>query len=194
LSFFVKKVGSGIAPALSIWARKALESGFKELVSQVVARTGDNEMGIVLEQTPYQCDQCGATNIIAAPVMYQQGTHTYSTRFSSGTTQSFSAHAVAPPRPRGYVRTLLLWGPAIIIFSAWTIAGGSSILEHPLTSALHVQTVFVFLFLGIASIVGLVVGIRKIARYNHEVYPHLRWNWEHTYICRRCGRSLFIPT
>lgn len=33
-------------------------------------------MGTVLEQTPYQCDQCGATNIVAAPVLYQQGTHT----------------------------------------------------------------------------------------------------------------------
>src|SRR6266700_204857 len=116
--------------------------------------------------------------------------HTYSTQFRSGTTQSFSAHAAAPPRRRGYVRPFVLWGPAILIFFAWTIAGGSSIAEHPLTSALHVRTVLIFLFLGLTSFAGLFFGLRKVAHYNREVFPHLRWNWEHTFICRRCGRSL----
>jgi hypothetical protein len=31
-----------------------------------------------------------------------------------------------------------------------------------------------------------------VSRYNREVYPHLRRNWEHTYICRRCGNSQLI--
>jgi len=149
-------------------------------------------MGTVVEQTPYQCDRCGATNIVAASVIYQQGTHTYSTRFNSGTSQTFSAEAAEPPRPRGYLRPVLLWGPAIVIFSAWTIAGFSSILEHPTTTALHVESPVIFLFLGISSFAGMVFGLRKIARYNREVYPHLRWNWEHTYICRRCGRFRLI--
>ena len=30
--------------------------------------------------------------------------------------------------------------------------------------------------------------------YNREVYPRLRWNWEHTYICRRCGKPRLIPS
>ena len=149
-------------------------------------------MGTVLQQTPFQCDQCGATNIVAAPIVYQQGTHTYSTRFGTGTTQSFFAQAAVPPSPRGYVRPIVLWGPVILIFSAWTIAGGVSIAEHPLTSALHVQTVFIFLFFGLASFAGLLLAITKIARYNREVLPRLRWNWEHTYICRRCGKSQLI--
>ena len=51
-------------------------------------------MASVSQLNPYQCDQCGTANIVAAPVLYQQGTHTYSTRFHSGTTQSFSAQAV----------------------------------------------------------------------------------------------------
>ncbi len=61
----------------------------------------DNGMASVSQLNPYQCDQCGTANIVAAPVLYQQGTHTYSTRFHSGTTQSFSAQAVTPPRVRG---------------------------------------------------------------------------------------------
>jgi hypothetical protein len=149
-------------------------------------------MGTALQQTPFQCDQCGATNIVAAPVVYQQGTHTYSTRFGSGTTQSFFAQGAIPPSPRGYVRPIVLWGSAFLIFSAWTIAGGISIAKHPLTSALHVQTVFIFLFFGFASFAGLLLAVRKIAHYNREVLPRLRWNWEHTYICRRCGKSQLI--
>lgn len=90
------------------------------------------------------------------------------------------------------MRPIVLWGPVILIFSAWTIAGSVSIAEHPLTSALHVQTVFIFLFFGLASFAGLFLAITKIARYNREVLPRLRWNWEHTYICRRCGKSQLI--
>jgi hypothetical protein len=151
-------------------------------------------MASVTQLNTYQCDQCGTQNIVAAPIVYRQGTHTYTTRLQSGTRRSFSAHAAAPPDRRGYGRPFLLWGPAILILSAWTIAGASSILEHPLTTALHMPTVFIFLFLGIASFAGLVLALLKIARYNREIYPRLLWDWEHTYICRRCGRSRLIPS
>ena len=151
-------------------------------------------MASVSQLNPYQCDQCGTANIVAAPVLYQQGTHTYSTRFHSGTTQSFSAQAATPPRPRGYLRPFLVWGPAIIIFFVWTVAGVNSIYEHPMTSALRLSTVTVFLFLGAASLVGMAFSVRSITRYNREVYPRLHWNWEHTYICRRCGRFRLIPS
>jgi hypothetical protein len=128
-------------------------------------------MASVSQFSPYQCDQCGTANIVAAPIAYQQGTHTYSTMFNSGTTQSFSAQAVAPPHPRGYLRPFLVWGPAIIIFFVWTVIGVSSIYEHPATSALRPSAVAVFLFLGAASLVGMVFSLRGIARYNREVYP-----------------------
>ena len=149
-------------------------------------------MATVSQLNPYHCDQCGTANIVAAPVLYQQGTHTYSTRFHSGTTQSFSAQAATPPRPRGYLRPFLVWGPAITIFFEWTVVGVSSIYEHPMTSALRPSAVTVFLFLGAASLVGMVFSFRRIARYNREVYPRLHWNWEHTYVCRRCGNSQLI--
>ena len=96
--------------------------------------------------------------------------------------------------PRGYFRPLILWGPAIAIFFVWTIVGVSSIYEHPMRSALRPNTVAVFLFLGVASIVGLAYSLRRIAHYNREVYPRLRWNWEHTYICRRCGKFRLVPS
>ena len=56
------------------------------------------------------------------------------------------------------------------------------------------DTVALFLLLGLISLGGMFLSFRRIARYNREVYPRLHWNWEHTYICRRCGRFRFIPS
>lgn len=151
-------------------------------------------MGTVLEQTQYQCDRCGARNIVAAPVMYQQGTHTYSTRFSSGTTQSFSAQAAAPPNPRRYAKPLFLWGVGILFAGFWGSAGLLAIVRNPNSLGIVEGPIAFLVCVGLICLAGMILSFRKVARYNREVYPHLRWNWEHTYICRRCGHSLFIPS
>ena len=81
-------------------------------------------MASVSQLNPYQCDQCGTANIVAAPVLYQQGTHTYSTRFHSGTTQSFSAQAVTPPRVSGLSPAVSCFGDPQLRFSLlWTFIG-----------------------------------------------------------------------
>ena len=151
-------------------------------------------MGDVVEQTLYKCARCGATNIVAAPVLFQQGTHTYSTRFLSGTTQSFSAQAAAPPSPRGYIRTFVLWIPLILLLSIWTVVGFRSVFEFHQIAISRVDMAVVFLILDIASIGGLLFNLRKVVHFNREVYPRLYWNWEHTYICRRCGNSQLISS
>ncbi len=174
--------------------RTALQSVLKWTGARKLSPGRDDEMESVVEQSPYQCDRCGATNVVAAPLVYGQGTHTYSTRFSSGTTQSFSAQSASPPRPQGYFRPIVLWGPAAIFFSLWTFIGLGSILEFRRLTLFKVDLACVFLGLCLASFTGLLVSFRKVTRYNREVYPRLRWNWEHTYICRRCGNSQFIPS
>jgi hypothetical protein len=90
----------------------------------------DNGMASVSQLNPYHCDQCGTANIVAAPVLYQQGTHTYSTRFYSGETQSFSAQAVKPPVLRRYTRPLFLWGFGIFIAVFWGSAGLRAIARN----------------------------------------------------------------
>jgi DNA-directed RNA polymerase subunit RPC12/RpoP len=151
-------------------------------------------IGDVVEQTLYKCDRCGATNIVAAPVVYQQGTHTYSNRFNSGTSQTFSAQAAAPPKPRGYGKSLLFWGIPIGFTFFWGFTGLLGILDHSKAAATLGNTVAVLLLLGVLFISGMLLNFRRIALYNHEVYPRLHWNWEHTYICRRCGNSQLISS
>jgi len=140
----------------------------------------------------YRCDQCGAANVVAARVLYQEGTRTYSGPFYSGVTQSYAAHAVAPPKLRGYIRPFLLWGLWILLFSILFLVNFSLIFTHPRAAIFGTSAMFAFL--DIAFIAGLLLSLRRVAHYNREVYSRLYWNWEHTFICRRCGRSLVIPS
>ena len=154
----------------------------------------DNVMATVSQLNPYRCDHCGTENIVAAPVLYQQGTRAYSGTFSSGTSRSYSAQAAAPPNPRGYGRTLSLWGVPICFTIFWSFAGFGRIIEHPKSAATLADAVAILLLLGMVCLGGMLLSLRRIARYNREIYPRLRWNWEHTYICRRCGNLRLIPS
>ena len=164
-------------------------------MSQAVARSGTTMMGDVVEQTLYKCDRCGATNIVAAPVVYQQGTHTYSNRFNSGTSQTFSAQAAAPPKSSRLRETSIVLGNTNrfhVLLGLHRASGHSRII--PRLSATLGSTVAVLLVLGVLFISGMLLNFRQIAGYNREFYPRLHWNWEHTYICRRCGNSQLIPS
>lgn len=152
----------------------------------------DNGMASTSQNNSYQCDQCGAANIVVAPLLYQQGTRTYSGPFYSSVSQSHSAQAVAPPKPRGYIRPFLLWGFWILLFSILFLVNFSLIFTHPRAAILG--TTAMFAFLDIVFIAGLLINLRRVARYNREVYSRLYWNWEHTFVCRRCGRSLVISS
>jgi hypothetical protein len=151
-------------------------------------------MASVLQPNPYQCDQCGTTNIVAAPVLYQQGTRTFSGIFNAGTSQSYSAQAVAPPNPRGYVRPLLLWGFRILFACFWGSVGLEAVARHPNSLGTLERSITFLFILAVACLIGVILNFRRIAHYNREVYPRLRWNWEHTYICRRCGKFRLIPS
>ncbi len=154
----------------------------------------DNVMATVSQLNPYRCDHCGTENIVAAPVLYQQETRAYSGTFSSGTSQSYSARIAAPPRPRGYVQAVLRWGPLILFLSLWSIVSFRSVLELPRPTMYRVYLAAALLLLEIVSFVGLAFNLRKTAHYNREIYPRLHWNWEHTYICKRCGKLRLIPS
>ena len=151
-------------------------------------------MASAAQLNSYQCDQCGTTNIVAAPVLYQQGTRAYSGLFNSGTSQSYSAQAASPPSPRGYGRPLALWGVPICFTFFWGFAGLGRILGHPKSAATLTDAVVILLFLGVVCLGGMLLSFRRIARYNREVYTRLYWNWEHTYICMRCGKLRLIPS
>ena len=145
-------------------------------------------------QNSYRCDQCGTPEIVAVPVLYQQGTRSFSGLFNHGTSQSYSAQAAAPPRARGYVRPFLLWGFFVVLFSISSFFDLSALLARPTIPTTEIEIAGIFLSLWLASVGGLAWSLRRIYRYNHDIYPQLHWNWTHTYMCRRCGRFNLIPS
>jgi hypothetical protein len=151
-------------------------------------------MATLPQSNPYHCDRCGTGEIVAVPLLYQQGTRTFSGPFSHGTSQSYSAQIAAPPHPKRYIRPFALWGFAIFFFVFWGGAGLSKMFSEPGSKENLMNTVGLFLVLGVGCLGGLILNLRRTARYNQEIYPHLHWNWEHTYMCRRCGRTRLISS
>ncbi len=182
-----------LAGVVAQFQRIELKSQSKSPVSQGVARSGKTQWHPYCSQTLINA-KCGTTNIVAAPVLYQQGTRTFSGIFNAGTSQSYSAQAVAPPNPRGYIQPLLLWGIPICFTFFWAFVGLFGILNRSKSAISLGNTVTILLLLGVACVGGMLLSFRRIASYNREVYPRLHWNWEHTYICRRCGKFRLIPS
>ena len=52
------------------------------------------------QEMAYRCEQCGSSEIVALSQLYEQGTRSFSGRFTSGVSQSFTAKAASPPSPR----------------------------------------------------------------------------------------------
>ncbi len=157
------------------------------------SRFGDHGMATSVQQHLYQCDQCGAPEIVAAPILYQQGTRTFSGIFNHGISQSVSAQALAPPRPRGYARKLLPFALMVTLFAIGACFDLDAFVQRATLSVTEIEVAMIFLSLLGASIWLAVHSFRKISRYNREVYPKLQSEWTHTYMCQRCGKLSLIP-
>jgi predicted RNA-binding Zn-ribbon protein involved in translation (DUF1610 family) len=144
------------------------------------------------QRTAYRCDQCGSAEIVALSLLYEQGTRSFSGRFTSGVSQSIAAKAAAPPAPKHYFRPFILWGSVVAFFAMWTYVGFSALFMHPKALALKECWAAVLLTLCMTSFVKLLLNLYLIARYNQEVYPRLHSDWAHTFMCRRCGRYSLI--
>ena len=150
-------------------------------------------MATSVQQHIYQCDECGTPEIVAVPILYQQGTRTFSGLFNHGISQSASAQVLTPPQPRSYFRQIFIWGFLVVLCSLWSVTSLFSFLTHTVVSASQAEVTVVFLVLCIGSIAGMIRSLRKISSYNREVYPQLQWEWAHTYLCQRCGKIRMIP-
>ena len=57
-------------------------------------------MATLTVQQVFQCDQCGNPDIVAVPLLYQEGTRTFSGIFSRGVSQSVAARSTSAPQLR----------------------------------------------------------------------------------------------
>ncbi len=146
-------------------------------------------MAVAKQQHSYQCDQCGSPNIVALPVLHEQGTRTYSSPTNWGSSQSYSAQGAAPPRRKGYGGPFLLWGFLLSFFLFWSWACYSAMLKYPKTASSMEYLLGLLGLMVLGCVIGLVLTTRKVSRYNRAVFPMLYSTWTHTYMCRRCGQA-----
>ena len=155
---------------------------------------GVTEMAVAKQQLSYECDQCGSPNIVALPVLHEQGTRTYSSPTNWGSSQSYSAQGAAPPRRKGYGGPFLLWGFLLSFFLFWSWACYSAMLKYPKTASSMEYPLGLLGLMVLGCVIGLVLTSRKVSRYNQAVFPVLYSTWARTYMCRRCGKVLQIPS
>ena len=155
----------------------------------------DNGMASTSQLNPYQCDQCGTTNIVAAPLLYRTGNaqlfgalpfrHEPILLCTSRSAARSSRVRTASPALGNTNMLHFLLGIRRVLEGFWNIRVPLYLGRTPSPFCC---------FSAWRALGGMLLRFRSIARYNREVYPRLYWNWEHTYICRRCGRSLIIPS
>ena len=152
-------------------------------------------MAVAKQQPSYQCDQCGSPNIVALSVLYDQGTRTYSSPKYSGKSQTYSAQGAVPPRRKGFGGPFLVWGSGAYFFLFWGCMLLRGVLERPTDfGPISERVAVVLISIGLGLIGGMILNFRRVARYNAKVFPGLYSNWAHTYMCRRCGKLLHIPS
>jgi predicted RNA-binding Zn-ribbon protein involved in translation (DUF1610 family) len=144
------------------------------------------------QQMTYRCSQCGSPEIVALSLLYEQGTRSFSGRFTSGVSQSYIAKVASPPAPRSYLRAFLGWGFTIFFCVFWGSAGFRAIIQHPEKAESLGDAVTFLSFLAFMFFLGMLFNFRKIAHYNREVYPRLYSDWAQTFMCRRCGKYSLI--
>jgi hypothetical protein len=149
-------------------------------------------MATLTVQQVFQCDQCGNPDIVAVPLLYQEGTRTFSGIFSRGVSQSVAAQALAPPRRRSYARRLLPWMFAVVLTTIATSFDLNAFVRRPAFSISEAGISLIFFSFSLASVWGLTRGLLSTLRYNREVYSKLEWDWAHSFMCRRCGKLQLI--
>jgi hypothetical protein len=156
---------------------------------------GVTEMAVAKQQLSYQCDQCGSPNIVALPVLYEQGTRTYSSPTNWGSSQSYSAQAAAPPRRKGYGGPFLAWSFGAYFFFFWGGMLLRGVLARPNDfGSIPERVAIILISIGLGLIAGMLLNFRRVSRYNEKVFPGLYRNWVRTYMCRRCGKLLHVPS
>ena len=152
-------------------------------------------MGTALQQTDYQCDQCGATNIVAAPVVFpKEPTVFRADSVSSGTTQSFAARGCTATS-RGYVRPFLCWGSLHLLSSfldhCWALVQFSS--TRPSAALGHKRLPFPLYWTVLTSLRWFLSFQAKVALYNRTSLSSTLLGLG-THICVQAVRSIQIDS
>jgi hypothetical protein len=156
-----------------------------------------------MSNSHYQCPSCHSEDIVRYPALYIGETSNLDLKTSAvgigsistkGTSQTIAADWARPPEKKKTVRNViigLLLTPicgftllAILYYSfpaAQGIFSQSGLLPDLLVFLPFILFLAGTIFIGVAN-----------HRWNKYVYPKNLDSWQHTYYCKRCGRTFLL--
>jgi hypothetical protein len=152
-----------------------------------------------------RCPKCSSTDLKKVSLAYQEGLFHVDTRtrmlgflFASGgpdvlvgraTTrgvqQTALSKSLVPPAKWSYLK-LILWSAAISFVSL------VAYVRVVMTSPPPVSSLPVKIYFAVAPLLFLVLFV-SIWRHNHSTYRRQYNEWDHSFICQRCGGVTMEP-
>lgn len=143
------------------------------------------------------CPNCNSDNIQSFKIAYHSGVSTSShstvgvgysnggfgvgTAETTGVSVSNLSQSVAPPEKKGYLKNFFI-GYLIVCVITYFI---KLICESAVG-----RTFIVIDYFAIACL--LYWFYKEIYCWNRDIYPKLLYQWNHSYICLRCGHRFII--
>ena len=144
---------------------------------------------LVQEEQRFECPSCHSDNVQRFAIAFQNGIADVNTTTAGigvaghfgvgaaktkGTQQSALSMSVAPPAKKGY-----LWKVILVLFLAFIVGGmvGGTL------------GLIVNFLLGVG---GLYLIYRQVYCWNRDVHPQLMDEWQHSFICLRCGNKFIL--
>ena len=93
---------------------------------------------------------------------------------------------ISPPTKWSYWTTLKVWFAGLIV--VWFVG----IALTPANAYKAKEFTREFVWAMDAYLAALVFFAWFVWRYNRHIFPAKRRNWDHSFLCRRCGNTLLI--
>ena len=144
---------------------------------------------LVQEEQRFECPSCHSDNVQRFAIAFQNGIADVNTTTAGigvaghfgvgaaktkGTQQSALSMSVAPPAKKGYLWKVIL---LLVISSIGGAIFGGTLGE----------TVNVLLLVG-----GGYLIYRQVYCWNRDINPQLMDEWQHSFICLRCGNKFIL--
>lgn len=95
--------------------------------------------------------------------------------------QSVLSKRLNPPVKWSY-RKLVLWSVVVFVCGGWLVFYANTISRNATTVTSPALTTYAVVAFGIFALISALV-----LRHNRSVYPKRFAEWDHSFICQRCG-------
>jgi hypothetical protein len=153
-----------------------------------------------------ECSFCHSTNLVKVSLAYEQGLSELQSRSrlgglslatsglgfwsgearTTGTVQTRLSARLSPPTKMSYWKTALWW--LLGLLALWFV--GIALMPENAHKAKEFGQAFAWVADAYAG--ALVLLWCFIWRYNHRVFPIQHRRWDHSFMCRRCGKMIRV--